>query len=302
MKPRKVLTGFMLLLLAIAIFLLGMLTQSRQWPPTASLARWQADLRAAGLLPPAEISIRSDAAAHELRPCPAAGPRTMTALIIGQSHAANTIGERFQARAGVFNVFAGKCYAARDPLLGTSDSLGNLWTLIGDELVASGAFDNVMLVTAAISGSRIAEWAPGGGLHDHLLKAVRSLGPDRFTHVFLMQGESDLEDGTPSDLYRTRLLAVIDTLRQTGVRASAFIATESGFCGQYGAAAPADNAIVRVQQDVVSAHRSIFAGPNIDRDLTAGSDRYDGCHLSGNGARKLSRLWREAIAAQTAKR
>jgi hypothetical protein len=37
--------------------------------------------------------------------------------------------------------------------------------------------------------------------------------------------------------------------------------------------------------------------PDMDAALNSASDRYDGCHMSGTGARKLARLWTQAIAA-----
>jgi hypothetical protein len=34
----------------------------------------------------------------------------------------------------------------------------------------------------------------------------------------------------------------------------------------------------------------------MDAALNDASDRYDGCHMSASGARKLSRFWTKAIA------
>jgi hypothetical protein len=42
----------------------------------------------------------------------------MVALVIGQSHAANFVGERFESEGAVFNAWNGNCFVARDPLLG----------------------------------------------------------------------------------------------------------------------------------------------------------------------------------------
>ena len=97
------------------------------------------------------------------------------------------------ATPGSSTIFSGRCYAAADPLLGTDNGGGNVWTLVGNELVRQKLFDTVVLVTIAVSGSYIGQWAPGGRLHAHLMEAVNSIGPGlAFTHVFVQQGESDL--------------------------------------------------------------------------------------------------------------
>ena len=59
----------------------------------------------------------------------------MVALVFGQSQAANVVREQFVGGGHVFNYFRGRCYAATDPLLGTGGDGGNVWTLIGTELV-----------------------------------------------------------------------------------------------------------------------------------------------------------------------
>jgi hypothetical protein len=54
-------------------------------------------------------------------------------------------------------------------------------------------FEAVVLVTIAIGGTSIAQWAPGGNLHAHLMSAVDAVGPAfSYTHVFIQQGETDL--------------------------------------------------------------------------------------------------------------
>src|SRR5690349_21013830 len=53
--------------------------------------------------------------------CPPQSARTLVAVLIGQSNAANTGGHRFRGKPNVFNFFDGKCFEAVDPLLGTAD-------------------------------------------------------------------------------------------------------------------------------------------------------------------------------------
>jgi len=138
-------------------------------------------------------AVENDTSWRESVACPPANDRTM-------SQAANLVKPRFVGHDRVLNHFRGHCYRAADPLLGTDGGGGNVWTLVGNELVEQKRFDTVVLVTVAVSGSPIGQWAPGGRLHAHLLQAMHSLGSGlSFTHVFIQQGESDLIFGTTGD-------------------------------------------------------------------------------------------------------
>jgi lysophospholipase L1-like esterase len=279
---------------AIAI-LLGVWTQTEGLPEFLSRAH-HAVLALAGESGPPSTET-NNAAGRQPVACPPAGDRTMVALVFGQSHAANVVKERFVGDAGVFNYFQGHCYEAVDPLLGTDHGGGNVWTVVGTELVRQQLFDAVILVTAGASGSYIGQWAPGGRLHGHLLEAAGSVAPQlSFTHVFIQQGESDLMAGTTSAVYSARFADVIAALRQHGIDAPIFVAIESGYCDGKATPPEPDNPIATAQKRLIAAHDNVYAGPDMDAALNAASDRYDGCHMSGAGARKLARLWTQAIA------
>src|SRR5438445_9163467 len=86
-------------------------------------------------------------------------------------------------------------------------------------------------------------------------------------------------------------------LWQNRIGGPIFVASESGYCD--GAVTPpkADNPIASAQRRLIAAHEGVYFGPDMDAELNSASDRYDGCHMSGAGARKLSLLWTAAIAA-----
>ena len=77
----------------------------------------------------------------------AADPTTAVILGIGQSNIANEgdPGARYEPRGEVynFNFFDGKCYAARDPLLGASINRSNVLTRVGGLLADRGSFSRV---------------------------------------------------------------------------------------------------------------------------------------------------------------
>jgi lysophospholipase L1-like esterase len=273
---------------------------AKLWPDAALLSRARDVIHQ---LTGAPSGAGPDPSGRDPVACPPAGERTMVALVFGQSHGSNLVKERFAGDAGVFNYFQGRCYRAADPLLGTDFGGGNVWTLVGNELLQRRKFDAVILVTASVSGSYIGQWAPGGRLHARLMDAVGAVGPERaFTHVFIQQGEADLMAGTPAEEYSTRFGRIIAALRQKGIGAPIFVAIESGYCD--GAVTPPqqDNPITGAQKRVIAAHRGVYFGPDMDAALAARTDRYDGCHMSGTDARKLARLWAEAIATPSSER
>jgi hypothetical protein len=276
----------------------GAWSLAEQWPAATFLTRaWDAISRLAGA-GRAPTTVESDTSWREIVACPPASDRTMVALVFGQSQAANQVEPRFVGSDRVLNHFRGRCYRAADPLLGTDGGGGNVWTLVGNELVGQKRFDTVVLVTVAVSGSPIGQWAPGCRLHAHLLQAVHSLGPGlSFTHVFIQQGESDLVFGTSGEDYLARFGAVITALRQNGIDAPIFVAIESGYCDGAGTPPAPDNPIALAQKRIIAGRDGVYFGPDMDAALDSAADRHDRCHMSGTGARKLSRLWAAAIAA-----
>jgi hypothetical protein len=90
----------------------------------------------------------------------AADNEAATILVFGQSLAANfgPANALHLPSGGVdnFNFFYGRCYRARDPLLGAEGDRSNFVTRLADLLVKRGVFKRVMLVPIAYGGSPIA--------------------------------------------------------------------------------------------------------------------------------------------------
>ncbi len=290
-RPVALIAG----LVAIA-YALGAWSQARHWQPAAALTRaGETVVRWVGRRPPPDTG--NDGSDREAVPCPAAGERTMVALVLGQSHGANQVRAHYVGGPGVYNYLRGRCFAAVDPLLGTGGDRGNIWTLIGNGLVAQKEFDAVVLATIAIGGTSVAQWAPGGNLYGHLLGAVNAIELTyRITHVFIQLGETDLVVHTTTDDYARQLTEVIAALRQRGVGAPIFVAIESGYCDGTEKPPRPDNPVVEAQRRVIAAEQGVYPGPDMDAVLHIPADRYDGCHMSASGAAKLAPLWIQAIA------
>jgi lysophospholipase L1-like esterase len=283
-------------LIAVA-FVLGVWSESAHWAPATFLARVGDPIeRLIGRNPPPP-GLQDEPFGRHPVPCPATGSRTMVALVFGQSQSANQVQERFVGGKGVFNYLRGHCYQAVDPLLGTGGDKGNVWTLVGTELVAQKQFDAVVLVTIAIGGTSIAQWAPGGRLNAHLMDAVTAIAPVfPFTHVFIALGETDFLSQTPPEDFFQKFAALIASLRHSGIDAPIFVAIESGFCDAAATPAKPGNPIAEAQRRIIATQEGVYLGADTDA-IDAPSDRYDGCHMTGSGARKLAKLWAAAIAA-----
>ncbi|WP_326883122.1 sialate O-acetylesterase [Rhizobium beringeri] len=229
--------------------------------------------------------------------CPTQTDRTAVLLILGQSNAANDGGQRHRSDYGarVVNAFDKRCYIAASPLLGSTDTKGEYWTLLANNLIASGQYDSVILAPLAYSGSEVARWATGGDINPVLVDTVKELRDSgyRITSVLWVQGEKDLVIGTTAEAYQERFMSMVDTLRQHGVEAPVYISIASKCLepsnGGFKEHIP-DNAIVRAQLALSKSGHGIREGVNSD-ELLDGEDRYDDCHIGGTGAEKVSRAW-----------
>jgi hypothetical protein len=229
--------------------------------------------------------------------CPTQTDRTAVLLILGQSNAANYGGQRHRSNYGarVVNAFDKRCFIAASPLLGSTNTKGEYWTLLGNKLIASGQNDNVILAPLAYGGSEVARWATGGDFNPLLVDTVKQLHDSgyRITSVHWVQGEADLVLGTPAEAYQERFMSMVDTLRRHGVEAPVYISIASKCLepsnGGFKEHIP-DNAIVRAQLALSKSGHGILKGVNSDA-LLDGDDRYDDCHFGGSAAEKVSQAW-----------
>jgi hypothetical protein len=224
-------------------------------------------------------------------PCPPRTDRTAVLLIFGQSNAANTGGERFASSSGrVAAYFDGKCSIAASPLLGTSGIAGEPWSAIGDRLVSNGSFDEVVLIPAAIGGSSLKQWMPGGELNSMLHQIVQDAERHyRITHVLWHQGESDFSVGTSEDAYVSGFQSLARDLRNWGVAAPIYVSVATR-CQQTDEQWSADSPISRAQRRLGNSGEGFAPGVDTDALLTA-IDRSDGCHIGGSGMAKVITAW-----------
>jgi hypothetical protein len=212
-------------------------------------------------------------------------------LTFGQSNASNAGRGCYTPREPVFNfnLLDGQCYAAQDPLLGPTETGGNFATRLADMLIERGAFDSVLIAPIAVGGSQVAEWTPSGRYHCRLkavIDGIRNAGL-RFTHLLWHQGETDAAYYPDADHYRACFMDLHDAIRDYGVDAPLFVAQAT-----VGAVPPVAS-IREAQRSVVDPARRIFAGP--DTDMIGPEDRFDGCHMAESGLRKHAEMWLACI-------
>jgi hypothetical protein len=313
MKTRDLLLRLaMVASLCGAAYVLGALSHSRELWPIPQLRQLKAEL--SGQRAPAQAA-RQPSAAEPGGPvldtlnrlvnfpgekvevdCLVQGPRTIVLLLIGQSNAANFHGQRHVSGYGdrIVNYFDGRCYRAASPLLGTSGHQGESWTLLGNKLIAAGLADSVVLVPAAIGGSRITRWQAGGDLNTAMLEQVAgAMTRYRFTHVLWHQGESDFTHDTPADRYTAMFDSLLGSLRGQGVDAPVFVSVASR-CRDYDKWHP-DNAIAAAQQALPDSRKGTYSGVNTDA-LMEFPDRHDDCHFGASGQELFADAWLSIIA------
>jgi hypothetical protein len=224
----------------------------------------------------------------------AAGGEGAVILGFGQSNIANE-GEAsalHQPKGEVynFNFFNGRCYVAKDPLLGASIDRGNVLTRLGELLVERGNYRRVLLVPIAHGGTYASEWSPGGRMFPRLQWTLERLRERRIgiTHVLWQQGEAEAATSKPSaEDWMHHFRAMAGAIRTAGTDAPIYVSQSTVCCND------PNETIRAAQRQVVDPQAGIRAGP--DTDQIGRDERFDGCHFSAAGLRHAAELWYEAL-------
>jgi hypothetical protein len=222
-------------------------------------------------------------------------PDNAVILGLGQSNIANECDPTalYEAKEKVFNfnLFDGKYYLAKDPLLGASHDRSNVLTRLGDLLVERGNYRSVVLVPIAHGGTFVREWSPEGRMFPRLQWALDRLREKqaKVTHIVWQQGEAEAAEhnADPGEWMRY-FTAMADSIRAAGVEAPIYVAQCTICCND------PNERIRSAQRGVVNPLTGILPGPDID--LIGRDERYDGCHLSGDGLRHAAELWYAALS------
>lgn len=276
--------------LALAAYAYGAASYRHRWPPTPQFER--AARQALWKIRP-ERGFQDRTGRVEVPCAPLHGSRTAVWLTLGQSNAANEGELAYETGPNVFNLsfLDGRCYIARDPLLGATGTGGSVWTRLADRLIADEHFERVVIVPIAVGGSSIRRWTTGGDLHGRIgraAEAIRAAGLSP-THILWHQGESDVATGPQA--YRRSFAGVLAEIRAQGLTAPVYVA-QASICKNNGSAA-----LRAAQRDLAVEFADVRLGPDTDT-LDRFRWRRDLCHFSAEGLDEHAKLWASILGVE----
>ena len=284
-------TAVLVVLASIAAYLYGVYSHAFRAFPVEEVGlvkRWLSPER--GQPRPVE-DVYQNTTGREQVSCWGIDHNAAVILAMGQSNAANFAGTPYRPSRHVynFNWTDGNCYRAQDPLLGATGRGGSVWSRLGDALIESGRYDEVLLVPVAVGGTSVRDWAGEAGPAARAVRAAQAL--ERYglkiTYVLWHQGESDHE--MHKEVYQRLFARMTEYIRANAISAPVFVAMTS-ICDNYGS-----DQIRQAQRELPFRLANVFAGPDTDA-IDSIFDRADNlCHFSDRGAAIYARLWLDTI-------
>lgn len=187
------------------------------------------------------------------------------------------------------NPYDGKCYTAREPLVGNwTIGPSNWMTRVADQLIANGTRSRMILLPRAIGSSSVLDWSNAGTLNHRV--AVECLRAKQLgwvgnssvrVAVLWVQGEAEVALGTTQAQYESRYRTVQATMTGMGCDFPWFIAKSSY---------PSNYAPVQAAQAALPDGVRTFVGANSD-SLTGSNRGADGVHWSDLGLDNNAALW-----------
>ena len=223
------------------------------------------------------VALFTDTTDRTAVPCPTA---PLVILAIGQSLAANTAHTFAEADTEpAFSIFDGRCYPIQDPMLGTGGRDGSLWPIVARQIVRAIGRP-VVVISTAVGSTSIADWSDPAAPALSNTQRQLTLWRRPVDFVVWMHGEQDGSDGTDGDVYARGVAALSVALHVPG--ATWIITRETRSPNMSAAIRTAQSQAVRLIPGAV-------LGPDLDT-ITGANNRYDGIHLTGEGARIVARL------------
>ncbi|QWW67947.1 sialate O-acetylesterase [Rhizobium sp. WYJ-E13] len=225
--------------------------------------------------------------------------RTAVLVFVGQTSVNNIPTPYVPVNGNIdqLNIYDGKLYRAKDPLLGinvagsaVTDKRGTWMMRMADKLIADGHYDRVILVPMAVGATRVDQWAdpftwPFLGHNISVVgRRMRDAGLP-CTAIMWGQGESDTIVNTPEAFYAASLQKVIAEFKRVIPGCPFLVAREAYFNGK------TNRGVLAAQASVVD-NQTVFAGEDVESIGSA--DRYDNTQLNEAGAEKRATL---AVAA-----
>ncbi len=215
--------------------------------------------------------------------------RTLVIVTAGQSNAANHGEAATSPRNAALALHAGKCYAAHDPQPGASGSGGSPWPALADELIERGKTSRVLYVHCAITSTTVTMWNENPELVGCVRSAQEQLKVLGLAVNFVLwhQGEADARENTANEPFRHHFSSVLTKLKSATENAPILVA-QTSVCRNN------PNEIIRSAQAAMwNSANGVFPGP--DTDSLGDRERFDGCHFSRSGLKKVAYMWAQAL-------
>jgi hypothetical protein len=212
-------------------------------------------------------------------------PKTENALVIigfGQSNSANHTGHRFNSEDNsIINFFDGKCYQAKDPMIGATGSQGSIWIPLAKKIKKKNG-KKIVIASFGVGGTSIQQWLEDQELTDFynfnlfMLKKTYS-NPDM---AFWIQGENEINTD-PDDLrnyYNKFFSQFLSKFPKTNL-----YVTGTSYCN-----GKKNKNVIKIQKETAKKTGAIYVG---ETDSLVGSKfRYDDCHYSEKGVDELTNM------------
>lgn len=229
--------------------------------------------------------------------CPEQHTTTGVILVSGQSNAANHAEKIMKSRypGHVYNYFAGKCYEAKSPMLGTTGSMGEFLTPMADYLIEFGVYKDIVLIPSAIDATKIALWAPGGHLN-YMLRTVLDDAKARYalTEIIWHQGETDFLLKTPTEDYKKYFSSLLTTLKRDNSEIPVHYAISTR-CGENW---EPNNDVAKAQYTFANAQNKVYLGADTDSLIVANERIKKYCHFAEAGQLKTAHAFATSIYQQ----
>lgn len=222
--------------------------------------------------------------------------KTMIALVMGQSNAANNGKVPYTPHnVSVLNYYKGKLYTAKDPLMGNTSTGGSVWTHLSDMLIDSGLYNKVIFIPVAVGGSSIDCWV-SGDCSERLKQTLMTLKQQQIqvTHIFWHQGETDNLLNTTSAQYKERITTILQTVRKYNQTANFYVSLASYHPSAIAKPLGVDSVIRKAQKEFINENKGVLEGPDTDTLIHA-IHRYDSVHFSDFGMKAYAQLWLNSI-------
>lgn len=224
--------------------------------------------------------------------------KTLIIATIGQSNIANSVEWQTQGKHAPsnadkvqnFNFINGGLYLAQDALMGCHGDGANMATWLGDFLVDRDLCSRAIFAPIAVSSSHSSQWAIGGDCNHRIHVLARRFLSVGYRPDFIIWHQGEADSGCATEVTRTNMQSMVDTVRAVGFSCPMFICqtswTEDGRLHDAPRAA---------QRAIVDNNNGIYLGA--DTDVLGSEYRPDNQHFSREGAAVFAEAMFEKIAA-----